>query len=165
MTRLADLLMRATLALCIALLGLMFATQIIVVFMRYVMGVGFLELQDLVTYSFSAIVVLAIPLAMQHDRHVRVDIFRAGYSARTNRLIDRAGHLVFTLPVFGLMLYNAWPHVARSWAIFEGSRETGGLGGLFLVKTMILVMCGLIILLAVIEIVRGRNGKEGHDEP
>jgi TRAP-type mannitol/chloroaromatic compound transport system permease small subunit len=164
MTRIADLLYRATLALCVAALAVMFTTQIAVVFMRYVMGVGFLPLQDLVTYSFSTIVVLTIPLAMHGDRHVRVDILRAGFSARRNRLIDAAGHLFFTLPVFGFMAYTTWPFIARSWAILEGSRETGGLGGLFLVKSTVLVMCVLVIAFAVYEIMVNRAGKELRDE-
>jgi TRAP-type mannitol/chloroaromatic compound transport system permease small subunit len=155
MQEIANRLHRATLGLSIALFGVMFAAQMVIVLMRYVMGVGFLELQDLVTYSFSALVVLTIPLALRRDRHVRVDILRAGFSARRNRRIDRAGHILFTLPVFGLLLWNAVPLVADSWAIFEGSRETGGLGGLFVVKSTVIVMSLLVIALALIDLASG----------
>ncbi len=152
MKQAADRLHRITLALSVTLFGLMFAAQLVIVLMRYVMGVGFLELQDLVTYSFSALVVLSVPLALREGRHVRVDILRAGFSRRRNAQIDRWGHVLFTLPVFGLMLWNAWPLVAGSWAIFEGSRETGGLPGLFLVKSTIVVMCLLVLLRAAVDI-------------
>lgn len=157
MHKLANRLYRVTLAASIVLFGLMFAGQLVIVLMRYVMGVGFLQLQDLVTYSFSGLVVLSIPLAMYLDRHVRVDILRTRFSRYRNRRIDRVGHLVFTLPVFGLMLWNGWPLVRRSWAILEGSRETGGLPGLFVVKSAMLVMAMLVIALAVIELVAGRS--------
>lgn len=165
MRQAADRLHRITLALSIALFGVMFAAQLVVVLMRYVMGVGFLELQDAVTYSFSALVVLTIPLALRADRHVRVDIFRGGFSARTNARLDRAGHLLFTIPVFGLMLWNAWPLVAASWSIREGARETGGLGGLFLVKSTIVVMCLLVLVRAGLDLVGGadRDRERGDD--
>lgn len=159
----ADLLHRATLALSIVLFGVMFSAQLVIVLMRYVMGVGFLELQDAVTYSFSALVVLTIPLAMREGRHVRVDIFRGRFTRRTNALLDRFGHVLFTLPVFGLMLWNAWPLVAASWGILEGSRETGGLPGLFIVKSTILVMCVLVLVRAFIDLIEGRAGEMKHD--
>ncbi len=155
----ADLLYRVTLVICIALFGVMFAAQIAIVLMRYVMGVGFLELQDMVTYSFSALVVLTIPLAAGMDRHVRVDILRSRFSNLTNHRIDQWGHVLFTLPVFGLMLLNAWPLVSASWAIFEGSRETGGLPGMFIVKSTVVVMCILVLVLGVIDFFSDGRGK------
>lgn len=162
MQQIADRLHRAMLALCMVLFAGMFLAQVSIVLMRYVMGVGFLELQDVVTYSFSCLVVLTVPLAMRSDRHVRVDILRSGFSPRRNARIDLGGHLLFTLPVFGLLLFNARPLVARSWAIFEGSRETGGLPGLFVVKSTIVVMCLLVLFLALVDLLGPRKG--GDDE-
>lgn len=159
MQQIANRLHRAVLGLSIVLFAAMFAAQMAIVLLRYVMGVGFLELQDLVTYSFSALVVLTIPLALRFDRHVRVDILRTGFSRRRNARIDRAGHILFTLPVFGLLLWNAVPIVSDSWAIFEGSRETGGLGGLFVVKSTVIVMSALVLVLALIDLAGG-----GRDE-
>ena len=159
----ADLLHRITLRLSVALFAVMFAAQLVIVLMRYVMGVGFLELQDAVTYSFSALVVLTIPLTAGMGRHVRVDILRSGFSRRTNHRIDRFGHVLFTLPVFGLMLVNAWPLVRASWAIHEGSRETGGLPGLFLVKSTVLAMCVLVLALGAIDFVSAGNRRAPGD--
>ncbi|HHS94260.1 MAG TPA: TRAP transporter small permease subunit [Rhodobacterales bacterium] len=155
MQEIADRLHRAVLGVSLALFGVMFAAQMVIVLLRYIMGVGFLELQDLVTYSFSALVVLTIPLALRLNRHVRVDILRAGLGARANARIDRAGHILFTLPVFGLLTWNALPLVRESWAIFEGSRETGGLGGLFIVKTTVIVMSLLVLFIALVDLVSG----------
>jgi TRAP-type mannitol/chloroaromatic compound transport system permease small subunit len=155
----ADFLYRVTLTICTALFGVMFAAQFVIVLMRYVMGVGFLELQDMVTYSFSALVVLTVPLAAGMDRHVRVDILRSRFSRLTNHRIDQWGHALFTLPVFGLMLVNALPLVGASWAILEGSRETGGLPGMFLVKSTVVVMCVLVLVLGVIDFFSDGRGQ------
>ncbi|MEZ5806412.1 MAG: TRAP transporter small permease subunit [Zhengella sp.] len=161
MRRLADRLHRFTLGLCLTLFAVMFVGQIVIVLLRYVMGIGFLELQDAVIYAFACLVVLTIPLAMRNDRHVRVDVLREGQSPRARRLTDRAGHLVFTLPVFLLVAMDAWPLVSASWAIREGSLETGGLPGLFLVKSAVLVMCVLVILQALADLFAGSADDAG----
>jgi TRAP-type mannitol/chloroaromatic compound transport system permease small subunit len=41
-----------------------------------------------------------------------------------------------------------------SWSIREGSVETGGLGGVYLVKTMIAVSGGLMIVQGVAAVLR-----------
>lgn len=148
--------------LCFVALLVVFGGQILVVALRYVMGVGFLELQDLVTYAFSALVVLAIPLAMRADRHVRVDILRDRMAPALKRGIDRIGALVLILPVFGILLLDVWPLTFSAWAILEGSRETGGLPGLFLVKTAVPVMCVLVLALGLRTILR--PGQVGEDD-
>lgn len=154
MEQMIDRVNTGLLRLCMALFGVMLAGQVAIVLMRYVLGVGFLELQDAVSYSFACLVVLTIPLAMRADRHVRVDVLREKMPRRWQGRVDGAGHLVFTLPVFGLLLWNAWPLIAASWAIFEGSRETGGLPGLFLVKSTVIVLCVLVLAIAIADVTR-----------
>jgi TRAP-type mannitol/chloroaromatic compound transport system permease small subunit len=40
----------------------------------------------------------------------------------------------------------SWDYVAPAWAQREGSREAGGLDGVYLLKSLILVMAGLLLL-------------------
>jgi len=158
MKAVADTLHRVTLSLCIALFGVLFAGQIVVIVLRYVMGVGFLQLQDAVIYAFSCLTVLTIPLAMRLDRHVRVDVLREYQSPRARRLTDRLGHVVFILPVFALIAIDGWPLVSASWSIREGALETGGLPGLYIIKSVILVMSALVVLIAIADLVaRGKD--------
>ncbi len=133
--------------LCMGLATIVFLGQLAMVLMRYLLGVGFVELQDAVSYSFAALVALSVAVTFDRDRHVRVDVFRQNWSARFNQRIDWAGDVLFALPVFGLMTWAAYPLVKSSWAILEGSRETGGLPGLFIVKTCLVVLPVLILLL------------------
>jgi TRAP-type mannitol/chloroaromatic compound transport system permease small subunit len=139
--------------LCIGLAAIVFVCQLAMVLMRYLLGIGFVELQDAVIYSFAALVALSVAVSFDADRHVRVDVFRQNWSARFNRRIDWAGDLLFALPVFGLMLWAAFPLVKSSWAILEGSRETGGLPGLFIVKTCLVILPALIVLLVLTRLV------------
>ncbi len=147
------LLHRLTGLVCIFLLSGMVISEIAVVLLRYVYGIGFLQLQDFAAYSFAALVVLGIPYALAEDAHVRVDVFREKQSLSSQLAVDRAGVVLFLFPVFLLTLTSVWPDVLYAWSISEGSRETGGLPGLYLVKSALPLACilmlfqGLLILL------------------
>ncbi|MEM8553290.1 MAG: TRAP transporter small permease subunit [Pseudomonadota bacterium] len=132
--------------ICQLLLAIIVVGQLTVVILRYVFGMGFIELQDAVLYSFAALVVLSLPVAQADDTHVRVDVFRARQSAFWQGRFDDVAMLALLLPFFGLTIWWVWPDVAYSWSIFEGSVETGGLPGLFLVKSCLPLACVLMIL-------------------
>ena len=148
-----DLLARAAAALdrlaraaCVALVALLGAAQLAVVLLRYGFGTGFLPLQDVVTYAFAALVLLGLPVALAADRHVRVDVLRERQGPRARRAWDAAGVLLLLAPAFALTAWYAWPDVAFSWGIREGARETGGLGGVYLVKALVPVSCALVLV-------------------
>ena len=128
------------------MLAITFCAQILVVVLRYLFNIGFIELQDLVTYCFAMLCILSIPNALRTNEHVRVDIFRAAQTMVTARRVDQVAILFFLLPVFALTLWFALPLVTYSWSIFEGSRETGGLPGFFIVLTALPVSCCLILI-------------------
>lgn len=132
--------------LCQILLGMIFFGQLTVVILRYVFGVGFIELQDAVAYSFAALVVLSLPVAQTLDSHVRVDVFRTRQPQHVRAWFDRVGVVLFLIPVFGLTIWWVWPDVTYSWSIREASVETGGLPGLYLVKSTLPLACALMIL-------------------
>lgn len=142
----ADGLHRITAAICIGLMTILFAVEVIIVLLRYVFGIGFLELQDIVSYSFAVLVVLGLPVTLRLDKHVRVDVFREFQSARIVRLFDVIGMFTLLLPVFGMTLYFVMPDILYAWSIREGSVETGGLPGYFVVKTALPLSCGLMII-------------------
>lgn len=140
-------------AFCMALLIVIFFFQMCVVLLRYLYSIGHIQLQDAVSFSFAALCILAIPTAIRSNAHVRVDIFREYQSKETRRKFDCVAIIVFTIPLFCMTFWYAFPLVAYSWSILEGSRETGGLPGFFLVLTALPIGCvfmliqGLAILL------------------
>ena len=137
---------RSTMGVCLLLLVLLLCSQVSIVVLRYCFGAGFLELQDFTAYVFASLVTLSIPVALVLDRHVRVDVWREHQSTRLRRLLDRLSVIVLLLPVFLLSLYLVYPDIAYAWQIREGSQETGGLAGLYLVKSLFPLSCVLLIL-------------------
>ncbi|WP_208988524.1 TRAP transporter small permease subunit [Labrenzia sp. VG12] len=138
---------------CMGLATVVFLGQLAMVLMRYLLGIGFLEVQDAVNYAFASLVALSVIVAFDAEKHVRVDVFRQNWSDLFNRRIDMLGYLVLAIPVFALMAWTAFPLVRSSWVILEGSPETGGLPGLFVVKTCLLVLPVLVLLFAVRRLV------------
>lgn len=136
----------ATGAACVALVLMLLAAEIVVVVLRYVFSIGFVQLQDFAAYAFAALVVLGLPVALVTDAHVRVDIFREKQSAAVRRLSDRLAVALLLVPVFGYTLYAISPHIAYSWQTFETSVQVGGLPGLFIVKTAVPLACVLLIV-------------------
>lgn len=142
----ADAADKVTHMTCVVLIAVIFAVLLTVVVLRYVFGMGFLQLQEVATYAFAAFVVLGVPVAYRADAHVRVDILRNAMTPVTARRIDLAAFTLLVIPVFGVALWDVRMDIAYAWSIREGSLETGGLPGYFLVKTMLPVACVLMIL-------------------
>ena len=113
----------------------------VVVMLRYVFSIGFVWMQESYVWLHGMTFMLAAGYTLLHDGHVRVDIFYRTASIRNKAWVDLFGSLVLVLPVLVLVWLQALPYVLDSWTRLEGSREAGGLPGLFLLKSVILVFC------------------------
>ena len=117
-----------------------------VVILRYLFQSGSIALQESVSYLHACVFMLGAAYTLKHDGHVRVDILYQRYSARTRAWIDLLGTLLLLFPVCLFILFSSLEYVTASWSIQEGSREAGGLDGVFLLKTTIPVMAVLLLL-------------------
>jgi TRAP-type mannitol/chloroaromatic compound transport system permease small subunit len=128
--------------------------QFAVVVLRYAFGAGSIWLSESVIYGHAALFMLAAAWTLQVDGHVRVDIFYSDVSPRTKAVIDLAGSILLLLPFVAVILWFALPYVARSWAIFERSRETSGLPFVYLLKTLIPLFAFLLGLQGIAQAIR-----------
>jgi len=112
-------------------------TEVAVVLMRYVFGLGSIWLTEAIGYAHATLFMAAAAWTLQQGGHVRVDIFYADATPRTRALVDLCGALVLLLPFVVVLGAFSLPYVARSWAILERSREASGLPLVFLLKTLI----------------------------
>ncbi|MCG8512288.1 MAG: TRAP transporter small permease subunit [Rhodospirillales bacterium] len=148
---------------------IMVLVQVVIVLMRYVFGVGSIMMQESVVYMHAMLFMAAAGYALVHDGHVRIDIVYREASPRTKAIIDLAGSVLFLLPLCVLIVWVSWRYVSVSWAVLEGSKETSGIQGVFLLKTLIPLFAGLLGLQGLSLAIRsgltlaGRNATDvGH---
>ncbi len=118
----------------------------LIVVLRYGFDLGWIAMQESVTYMHALVFLLGAAYTLKHDGHVRVDIFYRGMSPRGRAWVDLLGTVFLLMPVFGFIFWVSWEYVASSWSLHEGSREAGGLPFVYLLKTAILVMAALMLL-------------------
>jgi TRAP-type mannitol/chloroaromatic compound transport system permease small subunit len=97
---------------------------------------------------------LGAAYTLKCEGHVRVDIIYKRFSDRGRAWIDLIGTLTLLMPMCLFIFFISWDYVVSSWALFEGSREAGGLDGVFLLKSLILVMAGLLLLQGIAMVVK-----------
>lgn len=121
-------------------------TTFLVTVLRYGFEVGWIWLQESYVWMHGTIIMVASGYTLLHDGHVRVDIFYRAASNRFKAWVNLFGVVAFLLPTLGVVWWASWPYVLLSWHRFEESREAGGLQGLYLLKTTMLVFCVLLAL-------------------
>lgn len=134
----------------------MVLVQFLVVLFRHVFGLNSVGVQEAIVFMHGMVFMLAAAYILQIDKHVRIDIFYANSSSGRRRAINAVGTVFFLIPLMVLIGVMAWPYVAGSWRILEGSPDSGGLPVRYLQKSAILVfavmmaMQGLAIILRVV---------------
>jgi TRAP-type mannitol/chloroaromatic compound transport system permease small subunit len=141
---------RAAAWLCLLVVLVQFA----VVVLRYVFSIGSIWLAESIIYGQATLFMLAAAWTLREGGHVRVDVFYADAGPRRRALVDLCGALLLLLPFMLVLLWFALPYVARSWAILETSRETSGLPGVFLLKTLIPLFAVMMALQGVAQATR-----------
>jgi len=126
----------------------------VVVIARYSFNLGLIPLVETVIYLHGIVFMLGIPYALKEQAHVRVDIIYSRLDPRARAFIDLFGTLVFLLPVSLFLIWSSLDYVSLSWSMKEGSAEPGGLPGVYLLKSLIPLMAGLLLLQGLAEFLR-----------
>ncbi|MEO4000502.1 TRAP transporter small permease subunit [Mesorhizobium sp. CAU 1732] len=117
-----------------------------VVVQRYFFSTTQLWMQDLYVWLNGAMFTAVAGFALLRNDHVRVDIFYRPASIERKALIDFIGVVFFLLPFCWIVYAYGWNYVARSWRIYEGSPNPGGLRGYFILKSFIMVFTAVVAL-------------------
>ncbi len=125
---------------------LMVLVVFFVVIMRYLFNMGSIELQESIIYLHGMVFLLAAAFTLQQDEHVRVDVFYGKWNDRKRAWVDLTGTFLLLFPVCIYIFSMSLDFVLLSWKINESSGEAGGLGGLYLLKSLILIMPVLLML-------------------
>ena len=129
-------------------------TQASIIGLLFFFSVGSLQLQESILYMNGTLFMLALGWTYKHDDHVRVDLFYRQMSKERKAKVNFIGILLFLLPLSLVMLWTSAPYALKAWIILEGSRETGGIPALFLLKTIIPLSALLLACQAISEAAR-----------
>jgi TRAP-type mannitol/chloroaromatic compound transport system permease small subunit len=126
-----------------------------VVVMRYVLHTGSVPLQDLYVWLNGMMFMGIAGYTLLREGHVRVDVFYRPAPVRTKAQIDMLGAVVFVVPFLWTIVAWGLPYVQRSWALKESSPNFGGMPGLFVLKSFLLVFVVVVGLQALALFLRG----------
>ncbi|MEM9107863.1 MAG: TRAP transporter small permease subunit [Pseudomonadota bacterium] len=132
----------------------MLLLQFVIVLLRYVFGYSYIFLDEGVLYLHASLFMLGAGYTFLVNAHVRVDIFYAKCSERTQAWIDLFGHLFLLTPALILLIWFSWPYVRGSWAIMEGPISVGGIPASYLLKTLIPAYCVLLLIQGIAAFMR-----------
>ena len=144
---------------------IMVIVQIIIVLARYVFGIGFIKLQELMIYMHGMLFTLASGYTLLHDEHVRVDVIYRESSLRYKSYINFFGSIFLLFPFIYILIKTSLPYVQRSWRILEGSPVTSGLNAIYILKTVLIIFPLLLLIQAIvllidsIKIIRKNHGR------
>ncbi|PCJ43575.1 MAG: C4-dicarboxylate ABC transporter permease [SAR86 cluster bacterium] len=125
-----------------------------VVITRYVFNTGSIAIQESVLYINAIVVFGTVGYTLKHNGHVRVDVIYGPASLRYKAWVNLLGSIFLLMPVTFFILIYSWDYVMTSWSIREGSPEANGLPFVYLLKSIILIMCFLLVLQGLAEILR-----------
>ncbi len=134
-----------------------------VVLLRYLWDTGWIAMQESITYLHAMVFMLGASYTFQQQGHVRVDIFYQKFNQRGRAWVNLLGTLVLLFPLMGFIFWISWEYVVESWKVHEASREAGGLPGVYLLKTLLLLMPvgmllqGLAVVLRSWQVIRGQS--------
>ena len=135
-----------------------------VVVERYVFSITRLWMQDLYPWLNGVMFTAVAGYALYRNDHVRVDIFFRPASERRKAALDLLGVLIFLWPFAYAVWAYSWRFVSRSWGLLEPSANPGGMPGLFVLKSFILVFAAVIALQGLAMAIRSILILAGRDD-
>jgi len=121
---------------------------------RYLFHSGSIALQELEWHLFDIIILLGISFALKEGSHVRVDIFYANFSTKTQSIISLVSLIFFIMPFSFLIIYMGYDFVLQSFIQVEGSSDPGGLPFRYLIKSVMILSFIFVIFQALSEVTR-----------
>ena len=146
----------------------MVLVTVVVVIFRYAFSLGWIWLQESVTWMHALVFMLAAAYTLSRDEHVRVELFDRYMTPKHKALVNIAGTLLLLLPTTIFIFLSSIGYVASSWAVGEASREAGGLPALYLLKTVIPLSALLLSLQGLAQLIENililkNGGDDGVD--
>lgn len=116
-------------------------------------------------YFQAVIILLGAAATLLAGQHVRVDVFYTNMSETARARVDLISFYLLLAPVCILILWNSQSFVGFAWNTFEGSAESNGIRGVFLLKTLIPIFAITMLLQGCAIALRAAMALNGEDRP
>lgn len=100
-----------------------------------IFGQAWTKFDESATYFHAVVILLGSAATLLAGQHVRVDIFYAKMPAKSKALVDILGFYALLIPFCLVLIWNAQSFVGLAWTSLEGSPESDGIRGVFILKT------------------------------
>ena len=124
-----------------------------------------IKLQDMQWHLHGVLLLLSFGFGYLMNAHVRVDVLYRNFSPKAKAWVDLLGTLLLLFPMCGFIFFISLDFVSFSWQIQERSGEADGLPYVYLLKTIIPTMAGLLLFQGLVEILRNIAVITGQAEP
>jgi len=128
------------------LIPLLVAVMIVNVALRYGLGRGFIELEELQWHLYAAAFLLAFAYTYVADEHVRADLLAARLSLRARAWIELLGCLLLLFPFTLIVSFYAFDFFLQSFLLGERSEMPSGLPYRWVIKGVLFAALGLLCL-------------------
>ena len=118
------------------------------VILRYIFSIGFIWIQDLYIWIHAICILLGISYTLKMDNHVRIDLLYRNFNKKRRNLINLIGLIIFAIPLTYILLVNGLDYFTRSYNLNEGSKESGGLPNIYILKFFIFFL-GILLLVEI----------------
>lgn len=124
------------------------------VFLRYVLGQGLIQFEELQWHIYAIGFLLGLAWVLEADDHVRIDVLSEHWRFRTRCWVEFIGILVGLMPFIGFVIWYGLPFIAYSFQIHEISEAPGGLPYRWAIKAVLVLAFGLLALATVSRFTR-----------
>jgi TRAP-type mannitol/chloroaromatic compound transport system permease small subunit len=115
-----------------------------VVVLRYAFNVGYPWLQELYVWQHAIVFMAGAGYTMLHRGHVNVDVMYGRLGERGRAWVDILGTVFFLFPWLVILSYTSAPFVLTSWRVGESSATANGMPALYLLKSLLWILCALL---------------------
>lgn len=121
---------------------------------RYAFNANFIALEELQWHLYAVVMMVGLSYAMVNHSHVRVDIFRAGFSEKTQRKIETLGILFLMLPFIYIVIDYGLDLAIEAYRVGERSDAIEGLPHRWIIKAVMPLSFFLLFLAAMARYIR-----------
>jgi TRAP-type mannitol/chloroaromatic compound transport system permease small subunit len=141
--------------LCSALNVVLIAAIIIQVVLRYIFGLGLVQLEELQWHLYAVNVIFGMAYCLSVDSHIRLDLVHAKLSQRTKEWIEILGITILLIPLIYVIFIHSIDFLWEAIRTNERSDSPVGLCCRWIPKGLIPIAMIMLFASATARVVKG----------